>query len=240
MNLSLKTIKGSFMRRKFKTLDQEIEICSVALILLACTSSSLVGSASETYNISGSGFGELLLTAEIRYPSPVFLGSYSYDLVEINIPPITTPLKVTSSKAGYSYDLPGVHMPNKPNNFTVSVMGVKNLNIGLKKTQGSFERMWITSQVMANEKGLATTSSDLLSPGVYHVKIFGDAVENVSQVNLTMTLVKKIVVSGPFCFGLNTTGFPSGNYSITAKALNGSFSFDELSIDDPSILSLGV
>jgi tellurite resistance protein TehA-like permease len=55
-------------------------------------------------------------------------------------------------------------------------------------------------------------------------------VENVSQVNLTMTLVKKIIVNGPFRIGFTTTGFPSGSYSITAKALNGSFNLTELAI----------
>jgi len=123
-------------------------------------------------------------------------------------------------------------MPGKPNNFTVAVQGVKNLNIGLKKLQGSYERIWITTQVVANEKGLATTSSDLLSPGVYHVKIFGDVAENATQVNLTMTLVKKIIVSGPFNLSLNTTGFPEGDYSVTMKAINGSFQLDEITFED--------
>ena len=118
-------------------------------------------------------------------------------------------------------------------------LAVKNLNIGLKKapvkTGTNRTRIWVTSQIIADKNNIATTTSDLLSPGVYNAKIFGDAVENVSQVNLTMTLVKKIIVSGPFRIGLNTTGFPSGNYSIAAKALNGSFSFSELSMDDLSI-----
>ena len=211
-----------------------MEICSAILILLACTSSSLIGSASD-YNLSGSGSGELLLTIEIRDSTPAFSSRYNIDLQGISIPPITTPWKVTGAKTGYTYDLPGIHMPDKPNNFTVAVQGAKNLNIGLKKLQGSYERIWITTQVVANEKGLATTSSDLLSPGVYHVKIFGDAAENATQVNLTMTLVKKIVVSGPFKLSLNTNGFPSGKYLITAKALNGTFSLDGLAIGDISI-----
>jgi len=217
------------MHRNLSTLFREI--CSAVLILLACPSSSLIGSASD-YNISGSGSGELLLAIEIRDSSPAFSGSYNYDLQDISIPPITTLWNVTGAKTGYSYDLPGIHMPGKPNNFTVAVQGVKNLNIGLKKLQGSYERIWITTQVVANEKGLATTSSDLLSPGVYHVKIFGDVAENATQVNLTMTLVKKIIVSGPFNLSLNTTGFPEGDYSVTMKAINGSFQLDEITFED--------
>jgi hypothetical protein len=33
-----------------------------------------------------------------------------------------------------------------------------------------------------------------------------------------------------FNLSINTTGFPSGSYSMTAKALNGTFEFDELNI----------
>ena len=69
--------------------------------------------------------------------------------------------------------------------------------------------------------------------------LFGDAAANTSEVDLTMTLVKKIIVNGRFNLAINTSGFPSGDYSISASALNGSFSLDELevgglSVGDPS------
>lgn len=193
--------------------------------------------------ISGIGYGELLLTATIRSIVPVSSGVYSYDLDSINIPPISTPLQVTSSnKAGYSYNLSNVYIPGKPNNFTVSASGVKTLNIGLKKLQGSYEnssmiwkgkytRIWVTTQVEANANGTATADSDLLSPGVYHAKIFGDAAENVSQVDLTMTVVKKLVVNGHYDLRINTTGFPEGDYSFKVKALNGTFKMNEISLE---------
>jgi hypothetical protein len=101
--------------------------------------------------------------------------------------------------------------------------------------KGEYTRTWITSQILADENSVATTTSDLLSPGSYQVKIFGDAADNVSQVNLTMTLVKKMILNGRFNIGINTTGFPAGNYSITAKALNGSFCLDEIRLEDSSI-----
>jgi hypothetical protein len=47
-----------------------------------------------------------------------------------------------------------------------------------------------------------------------------------------LTVVKKLIVEGPFNLLINTTGFPDGNYSISAKAINGSFSFDELKFGD--------
>lgn len=193
--------------------------------------------------ISGIGYGELLLMFTVNKMLPVFSGRYSYDITGIHIPPISTPLQVESTnETGYSYNLSNVYIPGKPNNFTVSANGVKTLNIGLKKLQGDYEnssmiwkaayaRAWVSTQAKADKNGIATTDSDLLSPGIYHAKIFGDAAENVSQVNLTMTVVKKLVVNGPYNLSINTTGFPEGDYSFRIKALNGTFKMDEISIE---------
>ena len=184
--------------------------------------------------ISGVGEGELILTAVITHTVPVLSGMYSYNIAGINIPPISVPMKITGSKYGYSYNITDVYMPNKPNNFTVSAYAVRNLNIGLKKDPveggANFTRVWVTSQILADKDGRATTESDLLSPGRYQFMLFGEAAENTSQVELTMTLVKKIIVNGRFDLAINTSGFPSGDYSISASALNGSFNLDELTV----------
>lgn len=189
--------------------------------------------------ISGVGAGELTLTAVITHTVPVLSGMYSYNIAGINIPPISAPAKITGSKYGYSYNFTDVYMPNKPNNFTVSASKVRNLNIGLKKDPVAgglnFTRVWVTSQILADDSGRATTESDLLSPGRYQFMLFGDAAANTSQVDLTMTLVKKIIVNGRFNLAINTSGFPSGDYSITASALNGSFSLDELTVGGLSV-----
>lgn len=217
------------------------------LLTILCLFSGTGLASNGTMIISGMGSGELLLNFTIHTIVPVFSGSYSYDLVDIHIPPIEAFNVTSTQKGGYSCILPGIYIPGKPNDFTVTTRKVKNLNIGLKKDQGSYEnsssvwkgkyaRTWVTSQILANKSGTATTTSDLLSPGRYDVKIFGDATENVSQVNLTMILVKKIIVNDNFNIGINTTGFPSGNYSITAKALNGSFCLDEIKLEGLSTL----
>jgi len=214
-------------------------LISLMLLILFYLLSCMGSTSDGIYAVSGNGSGELELKITITNTIPVFSGSYSCDILGINIPPLSTPFNAIGSDKGYAFSLPGVYIPGKPNVFTVSAGSVKNLNIGLKKapvkTGTNRTRIWVTNQIIADKNNIATTTSDLLSPGVYNAKIFGDAVENVSQVNLTMTLVKKIIVSGPFRIGLDTTGFPSGNYSIAAKALNGSFSFSELSMDDLSI-----
>lgn len=197
--------------------------------------------------ISGSGRGELLLTVSIRKTLPVISGKYSLDITGIHIPPISSSFDVTSSRYGYAYDAEGAYLPNKPNNFTVTASGVKNLNIGLKKTQGRYDnssavwkgrliRMWVSHQALADDHGIAVQDSDLISPGMYDARIFGDAA-NVSRVDLTMSLVKKIFIDGRFHLIINTTGFPSGDYSINAQALNGTLLLDELDLKGLSFKS---
>lgn len=190
--------------------------------------------------LSGSGNGEILLTVSIRRVLPVISGKYSLDITGIHIPPISSSFNVTGSRYGYAYDAEGTYLPNKPNNFTVTASGVKNLNIGLKKIQGSYAnssavwegksiRMWVSHQAVADDHGVAVQDSDLISPGIYDARIFGDA-GNVSSVDLTMTLVKKIFIDGRFHLSINTTGFPIGDYSINAQALDGALKLDELDI----------
>jgi hypothetical protein len=169
------------------------------------------------YLLSGSGSGELLLIFTIREVLPVFSGMYNQDLVGINMPPLSSPWNFNGSKAGYAYDMPGIHLPGKPNDFNVTAQGVKDLNIGLRKSPVkngiNATRTWVTSQINADPAGKAIARTDLISPGTYHVKIFGEAAENASQVNLTLTLVKKLMIKGDFRLLINTTGFPVGNYS---------------------------
>ena len=192
--------------------------------------------------LSGSGYGELLLTILVKTVLPVFQGRYSYDVVDVGMPPISANWTVRGlpGRNGYEYDLPGVHMPGKPNNFTVRAEGVKNPGVGVKKNQSAdagkyFSRMWISSQAKADKDGNAVLENDMISPGRYQFKIFGDAAENTSQVLLEMEVVKKLVINGSFNFSLDTSGFPSGNYSINARAINGSFRFDEINLAGPSL-----
>ncbi len=184
--------------------------------------------------VTGSGLGELLITLAVKESLPVFDGRFSQDIVGINIPPLSSPWQVNGSRFGYAYEIEGIYMPNKPNNFTVIAEGVKNLNIGLKKDQEregtNISRTWVTSQIDATPDGRAAAETDLISPGSYHVKIFGDAIDNATEVNLLLTVAKKIKVDGKFNLSINTTGFPPGSYSMTAKAINGTFEFDELNL----------
>lgn len=192
--------------------------------------------------LSGIGSGELLLNFTIQDTVPASSGRYNYNLVDINIPPIVFQNVTSTVETGYSYNLLGIIMPGKPNNFTVIMNNVKNLHIGLNKAQGTYEnyssiwnaeysRVWVTEEVIGNQDGKASITSDLISPGRYQAKIFGDTADNVSSVDLTIHLVKKLIVKGRFNLNINTTGFPSGNYSMSVKALNGSFHLDEIQLE---------
>lgn len=183
--------------------------------------------------LSGSGNGELLLTLTINKTIPVFSGRYMYDIVGLNMPPLSTPIKVNGSKTGYDISIPGIFMPKKPNNFTVMAHRAKNINVGVMKLQKKLERTWISSQFPADDTQTARADTDLISPnGSYHVKIFGDAADNETQVDLMMSVTKKLVINGHFDLAINTTGFPEGHYRINARALNGSFSFEEMDFQD--------
>jgi hypothetical protein len=189
--------------------------------------------------VATSVFRLVLLTLSIETIVPTFSGRYMYDIVGLNMPPLSTPVKIIGldpkkfPRGGYDYKLQGMYIPGKPNNFTITASGVKDLNVGLMNLQGNLERTWVSSQFLADKSGIARAETDLISPnGSYHVKIFGEALENETRVDLMLTVVKKLIVEGPFNLLINTTGFPDGNYSISAKAINGSFSFDELKFGD--------
>lgn len=204
--------------------------------------SDFVDPVSKDKILSGSGKGEILFTLSIETIVPVFSGRYMYDIVGLNMPPLSSPVEIIGfgaekyPRGGYDYKLKGMYIPGKPNNFTIKASGVKNLNVGLMKLQGDLERTWVSSQFLGDRSGTAKAETDLISPmGSYHVKIFGDAMENETRVDLLMTVVKKLIVDGPFDLVINTTGFPEGNYSVSAKAINGSFCIDELKFGGPDI-----
>jgi hypothetical protein len=230
----LQLIKGDSAIENLSMLDTAME----ATITRLYNYSEFVDPVWPEKSLSGDGKGEILLTIRLSSILPVFHGRYSMDIVGANMPPISSNWTVSGSRNGYSYDLPGIHMPDKPNDFSVQAGNVKNLNVGVKKepAQGSnnVTRTWISTRANAGKDGVARIDNDMISPGIYQFKIFGDAASNATQVALVMEVTKKMLISGKFNLALNTSGFPSGNYSINAKAINGSVGFKEINLAGPS------
>ena len=116
----------------------------------------------------------------------------------------------------YRYDLKDIEIPSKPNSFTVTTKNVKNLRVGVKIL------IWITKSFPASG-GVATLSLGDVLPGNYDVKIFGDAVNGASTVDLhvTASLKTKTDSNGNFKAKIGTKGLPPGVYTITAAAPDG-------------------
>ncbi|RCV65976.1 hypothetical protein C5S53_01045 [Methanophagales archaeon] len=146
---------------------------------------------------------------------------------DINIFGVASPnqeITITSSfhdirpvSAGkYRYDLNDIEVPLKPNRFSVASMNVKNLRVGVRT------EIWITKGINASE-GVATISFDDVPHGNYDIKIFGDALNGTSTVEIDVTALAKIKADsdGNFKTRIGTKGFPTGEYTITAAAPDG-------------------
>jgi len=230
----LQLIKGDSAIENLSMLDTAIE----AAVTRHYNYSEFVDPVWPEKILSGDGNGEILLTIRLTSILPVFHGRYSMDIVGANMPPISSNWTVTGSRNGYSYELPGIRMPGKPNNFSVQAGNVKNLNVGVRKepAKGStnITRTWISTRANAGKDGVARIDNDMISPGSYQFKIFGDASDNATEVTLAMEVIKELMISGRFNLALNTSGFPTGNYSINAKAINESVRFSEINLAGPS------
>ena len=123
-------------------------------------------------------------------------------------------MQVSAGK--YKYDLKDIEIPSKPNRFTVTTKNVKNLRVGVKIL------IWITKSFPASG-GVATLSLGDVPPGNYDIKIFGDAVNGASTVDLhvTASMKTKADSNGNFKAKIGTKGLPPGIYTISAKAPDG-------------------
>ena len=123
-------------------------------------------------------------------------------------------IQVSAGK--YRYDLKDIEIPSKPNRFAVTTKNVKNLRVGVKIL------IWITKSFPASG-GVATLSLGDIPPGNYDIKIFGDAANGASTVDLhvTASVKTRADTNGNFKAKIGTKGLPPGTYTITAKAPDG-------------------
>ena len=157
---------------------------------------------------------------------PVVSDSYNYDISGFELPPFSAPVQQKSSGAGYDLAGPGILLPSKPNDLTLTASPVRSMNVGFMWLDGNANRPWTSRQFQADQSNQAVARSDLLYPNpsvVYRVRIFGDAPTDATTVELTLTSERRVVINGPFDIVANTAGFPQGRYNLRARAISVSF-----------------
>ncbi len=193
--------------------------------------SAEMASEGKEITISGSGEGEILIILSFRTKVPVFSGSYSYNISQVRLPPLSIPFQLKSSGNGYDLKLPGILIPSRPNNIALTASPVESMNVALMRLDEGARPAWVNRQFLADRSYQAKAETDLIYPeGEYRLMVFGDAPTNATMVELTLTAEKKFIIDGPFELAINTTGFPSGRYSVSAKAIKGSLALDEIRI----------
>jgi hypothetical protein len=156
----------------------------------------------------------------------VVSGSYNYDVSGFELLPLSTPVQLKSSGAGYDLTAPGILVPSKPNDITLTASPVRSMNVGVVRLDENANRPWTSRQFQADQSNQAVARSDLLYPnpmGMYRARVFGEAPLDATMVQLTVTAEKRVVINGPFDLVANTAGFPQGRYSLRARAISGSF-----------------
>jgi hypothetical protein len=182
--------------------------------------------SNKAMTISGSGEGELQITLSFTTTVPVVSGSYNYDVSGFELLPLSTPVQLKSSGAGYDLTAPGILVPSKPNDITLTASPVRSMNVGVVRLDENANRPWTSRQFQADQSNQAVARSDLLYPnpmGMYRARVFGEAPLDATMVQLTVTAEKRVVINGPFDLVANTAGFPQGRYSLRARAISGSF-----------------
>lgn len=116
-------------------------------------------------------------------------------------------LPVTSGR--YEYEASGVEVPQKPNTFAVTATGVKDINVGVKIG------IWISKRFTATN-GVASISQSNVPPGKYDLKVFGQATEDKSSVNLDVMAKTAVKAdsAGKYSLSIDTSGIASGAYKI--------------------------
>ncbi len=105
-----------------------------------------------------------------------------------------------------------LQIPQKPNEFTISVSDIKDLNVGVKII------FWITKRFEASS-GKVSISQANIPPGNYDVRMFGVAQEGVSVVPVEIEAETSVMADpqGEYTLVIDTSGMPSGEYRIEGQ-----------------------
>jgi hypothetical protein len=109
----------------------------------------------------------------------------------------------------YEYESSSVEVPQKPNTFAVTATGVKDLNVGVKIG------IWISKRFTATN-GVASISQSNVPPGRYDLKVFGEALDGGSSINLDVVAgtAVKADSAGKYSLSIDTSGIAAGAYKI--------------------------
>ena len=135
-------------------------------------------------------------------------------------------LSLPVSDAKYSRDFTGIHFPEGEKTFSVTAENVNNIRISLSPV------FWQTIEYPLEGPLNATSGIAKLSVsfpaeilgiemdihGEKDVKVYGDAAEDATSVNLNVATSLKVIAdsNGYFTLDINTAGVPRGEFMITA------------------------
>ena len=192
------------MQEKMKSLSASKKLLNSAAIILApiliLLFFSLTATAGE-WNVAPSNpyLGDNLVITGNATPNQELTAEVSFEK------------NVIASKGKYEYTIPEVKIPTGKNNlFAVRAEQVNNLNVKVKKL------VEFTLSKNAID-GIATISQSKVPPLTYEVEMYGDALEEESNVKLRITASQTITAdsNGNFRYEYETNTLPEGEFKIT-------------------------
>jgi len=131
------------------------------------------------------------------------------------------------SDGKYSCDFTGVHFPAGEKTFSVTAENVKNIRASLSPVFWQTIEYPLSGPKNATANGIATLSISFPATmhgakidisGKKNVKVYGDAAEGATSVNLRSAMSIKVTADskGDFVLNISTEGAPTGEFLITA------------------------
>jgi len=184
-----------------------------------------------TITITSAEVTELNVTPEVVLPGETLLVTGKASLGEevwLNAS-FEIALPVSDQVGEYLGEFNGIDIPAGEKKFSVTAEKIKNIRISL------YPVFWHTIEYPLGGPLTATNGTATISisfPATYHgitidiygkknVRVYGDAADNATSVNLTTELSIKVTANstGDFSLDINTGGVPPGEFLITAGAI---------------------
>ena len=139
-------------------------------------------------------------------------------------------LSLPVSGGKYSCDFPDVYFPAGEKEFSVTAENVKNIRASLSPVFWQTIEYPLSGPESATEEGIATLSISFPATmhgakidisGKKNVKVYGDAAEGATAVNLKSTMSIKVSANstGYFELDIDSGGAPKGEFLITAGGI---------------------